>query len=35
MFDTERKYRELDAGPAAAKKPRRPARKKDLVPTSA
>ena len=35
MFDTERKYREMDAGPAASKRPRSPARKKDLEPTSA
>ncbi|MFL6732365.1 MAG: class I SAM-dependent methyltransferase, partial [Sphingomicrobium sp.] len=35
MFDTERKYREIGDGPVAPKKPRSPARKKDLEPTGA
>jgi len=36
MIETERKYREIAAGPAApAKKPRSPARKKSLEPTGA
>jgi len=36
MIETERKYREIAAGPAApAKKARSPARKKSLEPTGA
>jgi cyclopropane-fatty-acyl-phospholipid synthase len=35
MFETERKYRELAAEPAAPKKPRAQSRKKALEPTGA
>jgi cyclopropane-fatty-acyl-phospholipid synthase len=36
MFETERRYREIGAGPAqAAQKPRRTGRKKTLAPTDA